>query len=317
MFFRMRYLLILITLVVLPQIVRGQCFSSAGTPVGGSENMGVLQKGTFTLTGYYRHHLSDCFYEGSRRSDVGVIRDARYNYVGSLIAYGVTDRFTTEAELGYFINKTKNYAVPAGYSLTGWGLNNALVSGKYQIYFDPVNKLEYSLALGAKLPFSLTGQRVNDVRLPYDLQPSTSTVGAVLQSYLIKQQSFTGMRYFLYNRVEVNARNREGYRYGNVFTNSFFVSRHLIRTSSWPVSGTLILQLRNEVRGRSFIHDEIEPSSGSVKFFLTPQVNLAFVEKVNLSLMVDIPVYQYYQNVQLADRVAFTVVLNKPIAPGR
>jgi hypothetical protein len=31
---------------------------------------------------------------------------------------------------------------------------------------------------------------------------------------------------------------------------------------------------------------------------------------------VDIPVYQHYRNIQLADRVAFTIVLNKPIAPG-
>lgn len=310
------FLLFLLPLLLFPGMVQGQCFSSAGTPVGGSENMGVLQKNTLTITAFYRHHLSDRYFEGSELIQDGAIKNARYNYVGSIIAYGITNRLTAEAELGYFIDKTKYYRVPEGYTLRGRGLNNALLSGKYQLYYDPVKKWEYSLALGVKLPFSLDGRRIDDVRLPYDLQPSTSTFGAVLQSYLIHQKSFTGMRYFLYNRIEWNATNREGYRYGPSMTNAVYVSRHLIRTSSWPVSGTLILQLRNEIRGRSFIHEEIEPSSGSVKFFLTPQINLAFVEKVNLSFMMDIPVYQHYRNIQLADRVAFTIVLNKPIAPG-
>jgi hypothetical protein len=297
----------------MPVAVSGQCFSSSGNPVGGSGNMGCLDKNTLSIMGFYRHSVSDRFYQGSKRSEVELIRNANYNFLGTLFAYGLTNKLTLETELGYFINKTKNYSNPADYSLTGYGLTNSLVSGKYQIYYNPVKKIEYSASLGLKIPFSLNSQTVDNVRLPFDLQPSTSTMGAVFQSYLIKERSYTGMRYFLYNRVEINGTNRDGYRYGNVFINSIFVSKHLIRTSNWPVSGTLILQLRNETRGRSFVSETVEPASGSVKFFLAPQVNFALHDKWYFSVMMDVPVYQYYQYIQLADRLAFTVVLIKPI----
>lgn len=309
----MKHLTLILISLLMPLAILGQCFSSSGNPVGGSGNMGCLDKKTLSIMGFYRYSQSDRFYEGSKRSDLSMIRNANYNFLGTLLAYGITSKITAETELGYFINKTKNYQSPADYSLTGTGLTNSLISGKFQVYYDPQKKVEYSASLGIKIPFSLQSQTVDNVRLPFDLQPSTSTIGAVLQSYLIKEQSLTGMRYFLYNRVEINGTNRDGYRYGNVFINSLFVSKHLIRTSNWPVSGTLILQLRNETRGRSFINQNIEPASGSVKFFLSPQINFSVVDKWYISLMMDLPVYQYYQYIQLADRMAFTVVLVKPI----
>ena len=203
--------------------------------------------------------------------------------------------------------------MPEGYSLTGFGLTNALISGKYQVYYNPMKKIEFSLAAGIKVPFTLRSQTVNNVRLPFDLQPSTASIGCVIQSYLIKEDSFTGMRYFLYNRMEMNGTNQDAYRHGNVFINSLFISRHLIRTSNWPVSGTLILQLRNEIRGRSFINHVIESSSGSVKFIISPQLNLSFEDKLNLSVMIDLPCYQTYKNIQLADKISFAVVLVKSL----
>ncbi len=300
-------------LLFMPVAGMGQCFSSAGNPVGGSGNMGTLDKRTLSIVGFYRHSLSDRYFEGDRLSEMDIIKNANYNYLGALLAYGVTDKFTLETELGYFINKTKHYSIPEGYSLKGFGLSNASLSAKYQVFYNPEKKVEFSASAGIKFPFSTNSQVINNVRLPFDLQPSTSTLGAVFQTYLIKQHSYTGMRYFLYNRLEMNAYNRDGYRYGNTFTTSVFISRHLIRTSNWPVSGTVIVQLRNEIRGRSYIHDMIEPSSGSFKFVVSPQLNLAFVEKWNLSFLVDIPVYQYYQNLQLADKAGFAVILVKPL----
>jgi hypothetical protein len=308
----MKTLLLSISIALVPLLAEAQCFSSAGNPVGGSNNMGVLDKGTLSVVGYYRYSNSDRFFEGSKISDIRLIRNARYSFLGSLIAYGVSNKFTVESEVGYFINKVKTYSVPDGYSLCGAGLTNAVLSGKYQFYFNPEKKIEFSAAAGIKFPFTLNSLSVENVRLPFDLQPSTSTFGCVLQAYLIKEHSFTGMRYFLYSRAEVNATNRDGYRFGNVMVNSIYISRHLIRTSSWPVSGTVILQIRNEIRGRSSINQEVEPASGSVKFFLTPQINLSFHEKTNLSFLVDFPVYQTYQNAQIADKFSFAVVLNRP-----
>ena len=68
-------------------MAQGQCFSSAGTPVGGSENIGVLQNNTLTITAFYRHHLSDRYFEGRELIQGGAIKNARYNYVGAISAY--------------------------------------------------------------------------------------------------------------------------------------------------------------------------------------------------------------------------------------
>ena len=305
--------LIFFVFLALPSIASAQCFSSAGNPVGGSNNMGNLDKRTLSLVAFYHNSYSDRFFEGDKPSSISLIDKARYNFMGALMAYGFSDRFTVEAEVGYFIDKTKFYAIPEGYSLKGFGLTNALVSGKYQIYYNPVKKIEFAAAAGLKFPFSLKSMEVNHVRLPFDMQPSTSTIGGVIQAYLIKQHSLTGMRYFLFSRFEANGTNRDGYRFGNSLVNSVFVSKHLIRTSMWPISGTVILQVRNEIRGQTFIREIPEPASGSFKLFLSPQINLAIREKFNVSFMVDLPVYQYYRNAQIADKISFSIVLNKAL----
>ncbi len=304
---------VLILLLGLPQFLSGQCFTSAGNPVGGSGNIGTLDTKTISIVTFYQHSLSDRYFEGHQILDQGIISSADFNLAGMLLAYGITNKLTLEGEVGFFINKTKHYSIPEGFSLKGSGLTNGVISAKYQVYYNPDSKVEFSAAGGLKFPFTPNTQKIEHVRLPFDLQPSTNALGAVIQAFLIKQHSLTGMRYFLYNRLEINGVNRDGYRSGNSLSTSLFLSRHLIRTSNWPVSGTVILQLRNELRGVSYIYEETEPSSGSVKFFLSPQLNLAFHEKWNLSVLVDIPLYQYYKNIQLANRVGFSVILVKPV----
>lgn len=291
--------------------VNAQCFSSSGNPVGGSQNMGTLEKKVLSCIGFHRSSFSDRYFEGSRVSDINILKNANYNYSGALIAYGLRNGLTLELETGYFINKTKNYNMPAGYSLRGFGLSNLLVSSKFQIINNIEKSFGWSASAGLKVPVKRELQYIDNVRLPFDLQASTGSYGVAFQSYLMKQNSFTGMRYFLFNRIDFNGTSRDGYHYGPSLTNSAFVSRHLIKTSSWPVSITLIFQVRNEVHGRNTIWGEPEISSGSVKFFASPQVNFSIHEIWNISILTDIPVYQYYNHIQLADRIALGVSLSR------
>jgi hypothetical protein len=288
-----------------------QCFSSSGNPVGGSQNMGTLEKKVLSCIVFYRSSFSDRYFEGSSLSDVSILKNANYNYSGTLLAYGITRGFTLEMEAGYFINKTKNYNIPAGYSLKGFGPANVLLSGKFQLINSIEKGFGWSASVGLKAPFKGELQYVDNVRLPFDLQPSTGAFGVAIQSYMMKQNSFTGMRYFLFNRVDLNGRSRDGYHYGAAFVNALFVSKHLIKTSSWPVSITLIMQVRNEVHRQNAIWDEPEISSGAVKLFASPQVNFSFHETWNLSILSDIPIYQYYNHIQLANRIAFGLSLSR------
>ncbi|MFC2118453.1 hypothetical protein ACFLTI_08375 [Bacteroidota bacterium] len=298
---------ILFLFIIIPVLGFGQCFSSAGNPVGGSANMGTLDKKSLSFITFYRHFLSDRYFEGHNKSDFDLLKNANYNMLGSVLSYGLTQKFTVETEIGYFINRTKNYNIPIGYSLKGFGFTNAILSGKFNLLNNTAKRIEYSASVGFKIPFSKNNQIVDNVQLPFDLQSSTKSFGVLFQSYLIKEDSFTGLRFFLYNRFETNNKNNEGYKLGNVLTNSVFISKHRMKGSTSDFGWTYILQLRNEIRGRNFINDEMENSSGSVKFYVSPQINLSIVELWNMSIMIDVPVYQKYNNIQLADRFAFSI----------
>lgn len=292
-----------------------QCFSSSGNPVGGSQNMGALEQGVVTVMAFGRYGYFNRYFEGSQESEVDIIDYADYSYGGLLTAYGVTYRLSLEAELGYFGNKTKRYSFPDGYRLRGSGLSNALLSAKYRVWNHAEKNLAWTLSAGLKLPFSRTLQSQNHVRLPFDIQPSTGAFGLAMQSFLVHQNSFSGMRYFFYNRLDVNGRSRDGYRYGPSLTTSIFVSKHLVKTSSWPVSFTLITQFRNEYKAYNYIYDQREDSSGSFRFFFTPQLNLAIQDVWNVSIMLDLPVYQHYNHIQLAENFSAGVSLTRIISP--
>lgn len=295
--------------------VHAQCFSSAGTPVGGSQQMGMLDPKVLTLSGFFRYGYFDRYFEGDQVSDVDLIKNADYTFGGTLLSYGLSSRIGLEAELGYFGHKTKRYRMPEGYSLSGSGWSNTLVSAKFKIWQHPVHNLAWSVSSGLKIPFSRHLKAVNHVRLPFDIQPSTGAFGGVLQSYLVYQNSFTGFRYFLYNRFDLNGQSLEEYRFGPSLTTSLFISKHLIKTSSWPVSLTLIAQIRSEYHGSNTLHGVPENSSGSFKTFLSPQINLAFHDLWNLSVLADLPVYQYYNHIQLAERFSLGFSLTRIISP--
>jgi hypothetical protein len=74
---------------------------------------------------------------------------------------------------------------------------------------------------------------------------------------------------------------------------------------------TTIIQLRNEIRTPDRIEGKVKPSSGSVLFFIVPQVNYVLLEKWYLSVMVDLPVYQYFVGHSSAE-----VLVSPAVLPG-
>jgi hypothetical protein len=60
---------------------------------------------------------------------------------------------------------------------------------------------------------------------------------------------------------------------------------------------TTILQLRNEFRGKDNINDRIVESTGGYSLHLMPQINYTIKEKWNISLIGNIPLYQYFNGI--------------------
>jgi hypothetical protein len=306
---------ILILFLLISVESNAQCFSSPGNPIGGNANLGNVEHKLLRFGVFYKYAFSDKYLEGDQNTDFIYYDKANFNYVGSVIAYGLTKKLTVEAESGYFINKTVYYDKKLPYELpeyskNGFGLSNAMLSVKYGIYNNNEKRIRYSASLGAKAPFSRKMMSKNDVVLPVDVQPSTGSYGIVAQSYLLKENSLKAMRYFMINRYEVNFVNNENYRYGNVLYTSLFISKHLHFRQQWiSENWTAILQLRNECRSRNYYNHTKVKGSGSILFYLSPQLNYTIKEKYNISVLTDIPLYQYYNDIQLANKFSLLVNL--------
>jgi len=69
---------------------------------------------------------------------------------------------------------------------------------------------------------------------------------------------------------------------------------------------TTILQIRNEIRFKNRRESDPVEASGGVIFFLSPQINYSIKETWNISVMGDLPVYQYLNGIQLGTKFGIT-----------
>ncbi|HNZ68570.1 MAG: hypothetical protein WBK43_05480 [Prolixibacteraceae bacterium] len=286
--------------------VQAQCLSAIN-PVGGSSNLLVLEKNTLRVISFYRYHYGNRYFEGSNPSDYDVISRAGYNYAGLILAYGLTRGITLENEQGYFINKTQHYRGTSDF-LRGNGFASTVFSLRGSILKNDIDRFFISGSAGARIPYTREKQVKNGTVLPIELQPSYGAFGGVLQLYVVKEYTETGTRYFFTGRMESSLENRYDERQGNALFTSLFWSKHLMfpwLKGDW----TSIVQLRSEIRGKDRTPLGVKASSGSYLFFLSPQLNSYIREKWNVSVILDIPLYQYFHGTQLATRYGISVNL--------
>jgi len=291
--------------------IRAQCFATPNNHIGGTVNVGIQTSKNLRLMGFYRRSESGKLMDGHSDFEDPNLKGAFYNYVGLLAGYGLTGKLNVELEGGYFIGKT---LVFADQQLSASGFSNLVISWKYNLFHDPQKQREISLSAGIKIPFSRKMKFANGVELPVDIQPSTGSFGLVTQAFLIKENSLRALRYIWITRYELNFRNQAEYQFGNYLYNGLFLSKHL------PLQGpggsdpwTIILQVRNEIKGKSHFQNEILEDTGSISFIVSPQLNYTLGELWNLSILFDLPVYQYYFGPQLALSYSCSLMLTRDL----
>ncbi|MCD4681071.1 MAG: hypothetical protein K8S00_11870 [Bacteroidales bacterium] len=299
-----------------------QCFSSPGNPIGGTANTGILHKNALRVITFYRYSISDRYFEGDQKVDMVKVDKAIYNYVGTILGYGISNKLTLETEFGYFINKKQwfnenlNLVEPLK---EGYGFSNAVISAKLNIYKNAEKRFGITTSAGAKIPMRQHALIVNNTELSTDLQPSTGSYGIVIQTFILKEKPFQALRFFLLNRCEFNFASSPDFflngvqqKFGNMFYTSFIISKHLHFRHEWLTENwTAILQIRNEVRAKDRQDGEIMDESGNCSFFVSPQLNYTHQGKWNISALLDFPVYQYLNGVQLAGKFAFSVSITR------
>ncbi len=306
------FILISFSLLVV-NALHAQCFVSPGNPIAGSSNVGVLQQGTWRAMFIYKHDERADYFRGDKNIGPLLVQAADYNFLSATLAYGITEKWTIEAEAGYFLNKSYRYQEID--PLTGHGPSNILFSAKYLIYNNIERSTEWSASAGLNIPFSREPRFVDGVMLPVDLQPSSGNYGLVGQSFFIREFPEISFRVFLINRYHyVMGENKLGYRFGNSFNSSLFLARHLYFTwTSITKDITAILQLRHKYTGYNKKDGEVIDDSGSHKFFVAPQLNYNPHPFWNISLITEFPVYQYYNGVQISHNYSIALVITRDI----
>jgi Putative MetA-pathway of phenol degradation len=287
-----------------------QC-CSPGNPVGGTGNLGSLNEKTLKVILAHRYSYSGKYMEGNKPYDPYFVETGNFNYTGILLAYAINKRITTELETGYFENKSQTYVdgvLPQKKS--GNGINSITLTPKINILKK--NAWEITTGLGIKYPVGAYNKEFNGVIAELDIQPSTGATDFINTLFISKEYLEKHLRFFLYNRVELKGTNPLQYKYGNLYATSFFVSY------SASIRWDFIAQIRSEYREKDERPAQVKPYdvvkipiSGSQKIFLTPQINYNVTQKFSLFVLADIPVYQYYNQQQLANTFSVSVGLSK------
>lgn len=293
-----------------PQKAFSQC-CSPGNPVAGANQTGILLPNTLRTVTFYRLSYSDTYFEQDHQAEYQGSM-ARYHYLGEIIGYGLPLKFTLELELGYFIEKMQDNEL-AGLHKT-YGLSNGLLSLKYGFLKTP-KQYELTGAVGFKFPF--TRKSMTDtlgIAYPPEIQPSTGAFGFVGQLYFAKGFLPVKMKMILLNRYEVNGKNADLYHFGAALYSSLFVSKTLFQHF------VVMLQLRNEYRWKDKQYYETDEGTedflwmtgtGGDILYLAPQVSYSFPKGWSVSINCDVPVYRYYNGLQIGPKISGGISLIK------
>ena len=289
-----------------------QC-CSAGSPVGASIYVGILEKNSLRINSFYRHSQNVYYYEGTKKlPDYGIYKYTRLDFASLSIGYGLAKRISLEFETGYFIDK-KRELKDFDYIELGRGIGTANLSIKYCPYKSIPKEIEVTIGGGLKFPFSNEkSYDINhpNVELSKDLQPSTHSYGISANLFVTKNFPKHNRRIFTSNRFEYNFVNID-YQYGWLLSNSLFFSNKLFKRCF------AVMEVRNELRGVDRIIQtdntvlDLNDRTGGQIILVSPRIMYAIGGKWNIAVLYDFPLYRNYNGKQMALDYSFAISLSR------
>lgn len=303
-------LLVFIVLIAFSQNAVAQC-CSAGNPFFYGEQANLGHKELQVLAGY-KYSFSDDYYNGTEKISIDFIDKAYFNYFNLQLMYGLTPRFSIQTDLGYFKNKTELYSNVNWKDSQGYGMGDATLIFRYLAYKNFTKKYSIIPSIGIKIPIGVFDQVVDNVKLPITVQPSSGSFRYLFNVYINK--SFKNPKWnlgffgsFEYAQL-INSTNFY-YKYGNLYLFSLLTSYKITKNIN------IGLELRSENRDRAERENEqVVESSGYQIVYAIPHLSYAFGEKWLVSLNAELPVYRYYNGIQLGNKFAFSARLSYQIS---
>lgn len=302
----MRCLTVLVFCLGFNTIIFSQCTSGCCAP--GTANFGVLDKGDLMVFSFFKRDYSDTYFKGNRPTNFNYLTNDYADYGAATLSYGLTQKFTVQGSLGYYLTKTENFNIPiiGQQQLAGKGLSDVELFAKYNIYHSKNDVLSLTLALGGKLPTGPYKLAVDKVELTRDVQPGSGAYSGASILYVMLKPFKNKKQSIMFNsRVNYNGVNPQGYQYGVENINSLSTVFKLYKDIS------LIVMVRNENKASDIVNKVLLSSSSSTRLFATPGITMNLGHELMFSLYGDFPIYQYYDGIQLAAKYAFSVSLSK------
>lgn len=286
----------------------GQC-CSAGNPSSFSfaDNNSLKAKSLF-LSSSYKYGYSGKYYAGSEPEEVSFTAPASYSFMDLKAAYGITKRLTIQASSGYFFSKEQQN--PDSYPADiGYGLGDAELNVRYRAYKSVIKHIELTASAGIRLPVGVFDLEKDGVKLPITVQPSSGSF--VYMAGLSVAKSFNENKLKLFSSVFtefpqlIDSKNFY-YHYGNLYNISF--------TTAYPVNKLFNpgLQVQAEIREQATREDEqVVDASGYKIIILSPQIESDFRNNWSVFIYTDLPVYRYFNGMQLANSFKFGISILK------
>lgn len=197
-----------------------QC-CGAGNPISVSGTDSNLRKKHMQISVDYRHSYSDTYFEGNSRYDGsfhGMLSDASYDFMNLGIGYGITNRFTVQAQIGYYIDKQENFMQDQLPDASVSGIGDLSLSASYVAFRNPQKGIELVPFAAVKFPVGKFDCEKDGIRLPISMQPSSGSykysAGIYFYSNLSRKWYLTSYNLFEYAQ-RIKSRNFN-YKYGNM-----------------------------------------------------------------------------------------------------
>jgi len=304
-----RILFFVFLMILFQQSANSQC-CTAGNPTGGDGSLYSLKKNELRINTSYRHSLSKDYFHLGSKIDVPYLDKSFYDFTNISLAYGVSERFSVFAELGYFIDKTQvSNFINDIENIRSYGLGDLSMNIKYRVFQTVKPISQFVVSGGIKFPVGVFDEELDGILIPLSLQPSSGSYKFNLSAYYSRKKQAAKFSWYTMAMYEYNSlieREYLVYKYGDFYQFSLAANYSVLKNLSFSAIAKL------EIRARDKRENNIKiESTGSSVVYLSPQIMYSFSNLWHISAFADFPIYKFVNGYQLTNKFAFQIGLRK------
>tara|TARA_Y100000031_G_scaffold156464_1_gene211149 strand:- start:20316 stop:21131 length:816 start_codon:yes stop_codon:yes gene_type:complete len=252
------------------------------------------EKGTWYLSTTFETHEIDKLVKGSStvRDETG--RDRSSQSLVAEVSYGINQNWSVSALASRITHERQ---IGANRRVKASGIGDSILMIKYSPWHAGLySRYGLSVGLGAKISTGEDDEKVNQIVLAEDMQPSTGADSFIFWAHGNHTFSQSGRtEVYFGTSFSGNSDNDRGYEFGDEFTFTLGASHHL--ESRWAFNGALKYRKtdRDQRNGVDI------PNTGGEWLDFVPAVQYRFTDDLAARLSGRIPVWR-----DLNDELQFT-----------